>query len=261
MLALVDQQTSSVFQIQAHHAAWTTKLFTGDLLECRQHALSAVDLYDIDKHRTHAVLYGGHDPLVCAHTTLSEAVCLLGYPDLALEHAMSPVEHAATLAHPFSASMAHYFVAQLHQDSSPDRLLNGLGDLQRSAPTTVSSTSSPGRGSSWAGQCPWRTMSRAVWRRSSRVSRRSSKRVQECGARTISPCWRRRWVARGGLILRSKPSKPHCRQRSRQGSAAGQRKPTAFAGSCSWHATRRRRALLRRVLSRPSRLRGPRVRG
>jgi predicted ATPase/class 3 adenylate cyclase len=116
MLALVDQQTASAFQIQAHHAAWTTKLFTGDLVECRQHALSAVDLYDIDQHRTHAVLYGGHDPLTCAHTTLSEAVCLLGYPDLALDHAMSAVHHAAALAHPFSASMAHYFVAQLHQN-------------------------------------------------------------------------------------------------------------------------------------------------
>ncbi len=116
VLSLAERQRENVDHLlQAHHAAWTTQLFVGRISECRAHIVEGDALYDIDKHRTHAFSYGGHDPGVCAKTTASEALCLLGYAGQAVQNAVDGVALAEKLSHPFSLAMAHYFVAQVHQ--------------------------------------------------------------------------------------------------------------------------------------------------
>ncbi len=116
VLSLAERQKDNVdYVLQAHHAAWTTQLFVGNNSACRNHLIEGDALYDIEKHRNHAFTYGGHDPGVCAKTTASEALYLLGYPEQAIKNAEDGVSLAKKISHPFSLAMAHYFVAQVHQ--------------------------------------------------------------------------------------------------------------------------------------------------
>lgn len=115
-LSFAEQEGENVDHLlQAHHAAWTAQLFIGNISESREHAKQGIVLYDIEKHRNHAFIYGGHDPGVCAKTSASEALCLLGLVDQAVQTAMEAVSLAEKLSHPFSLAMAHYFIAQVHQ--------------------------------------------------------------------------------------------------------------------------------------------------
>jgi len=52
--------------LQAHHSAWTTCLFGGEPAAGREHCEAGRQLYDPDEHRSHRLLFGGHDPGVCA---------------------------------------------------------------------------------------------------------------------------------------------------------------------------------------------------
>jgi predicted ATPase len=116
VLSLAERQKENVdYVLQAHHAAWTTELFVGNISASRTHTVEGDALYNIDKHRSHAFTYGGHDPGVCAKTTASEALCLLGYAEQAVQNAVDGVSLAERLSHPFSLAMARYFVAQVHQ--------------------------------------------------------------------------------------------------------------------------------------------------
>jgi predicted ATPase len=116
VLSLAERQRENVdYLLQAHHAAWTTQLFVGNISASRTHTVEGIALYDIEKHRSHAFTYGGHDPGVCAKTTASEALCLLGYAEQAVQNAVDGVSLAERLSHPFSLAMARYFVAQVHQ--------------------------------------------------------------------------------------------------------------------------------------------------
>ncbi|MHA1571353.1 MAG: AAA family ATPase, partial [Alphaproteobacteria bacterium] len=116
VLMLAERQRENVdYLLQAHHAAWTTQLFIGNISESQNHAVEGDALYDIEKHRNHAFTYGGHDPGVCAKTTASEALCLLGYAEQAVQNAVDGVSLAQRLSHPFSLAMAHYFMGQVHQ--------------------------------------------------------------------------------------------------------------------------------------------------
>ena len=116
VLSLAEQQKENEdYLLQAHHAAWTTQLFVGNNLESQSHLIEGDALYDLEKHRNHAFTYGGHDPGVCAKTTASEALFLLGYPEQAAAKAKEGVTLAQKIAHPFSLAMAHYFMAQVYQ--------------------------------------------------------------------------------------------------------------------------------------------------
>jgi class 3 adenylate cyclase/predicted ATPase len=116
VLSLAEGQKDNVdYLLQAHHAAWTTQLFVGNNSGSRNHSIKGDALYDVEKHRNHAFTYGGHDPGVCAKTTASEALYLLGYPEQAIANAEDGVSLAKKISHPFSLAMAHYFVAQVYQ--------------------------------------------------------------------------------------------------------------------------------------------------
>ena len=53
-------------RLQAHHSAWATCIFAGELAGAREHCEAGRRLYDPERHRSHRLLYGGHDPGVCA---------------------------------------------------------------------------------------------------------------------------------------------------------------------------------------------------
>jgi predicted ATPase len=89
-------------ELQAHHSAWTNHLWHGDIAVCREHALAGVALYDAERHRAHARLYGSHDPGVCALGTTGISAWFVGLPDTAMAFAERGAALAAALEHPYS---------------------------------------------------------------------------------------------------------------------------------------------------------------
>ena len=63
------------------------------------HLAQGLSLYDEDKHREQAFLYGGHDVTVCGKGQGSLVLWLLGYPDQAIQSAHDAVTLGEKLAH------------------------------------------------------------------------------------------------------------------------------------------------------------------
>jgi len=100
-----DRLDDDALRLQAHHAGWATVIFLGELERARDHLRDGLRIYDPEKHKDHALKYGGHDPGVCAKGQGSLALWLLGYPDQAARSADEAVALAQSLKH--IPSLAH----------------------------------------------------------------------------------------------------------------------------------------------------------
>ena len=83
LLRMAEREGDDGLRLQAHHSGWTTWGHAGDPAKTREHADAGRLLYDPEKHASHRLVYGGHDPGVCAQITGAWAELLLGYPDKA----------------------------------------------------------------------------------------------------------------------------------------------------------------------------------
>jgi predicted ATPase len=128
ILALAERQSEPGLLLQAHHAAWTTEYFFGSLLSCRAHAEQGIALYDIEEHRAHASIYGGHDVGVCCRETMATALWLLGYPDQAVQKNHDAVNLAHELSHPFSLVLALHSSTEVHQHRREPRFTQDLAE-------------------------------------------------------------------------------------------------------------------------------------
>jgi class 3 adenylate cyclase/tetratricopeptide (TPR) repeat protein len=99
----------SALELQAHHAAWATFIFGGDLVISQEHVRRGLVLYDRKLHGAHALLYGGHDPAVCGTGQGALALWMLGYPDQAVESGQRSIALANDLAHQPSVGHALWF--------------------------------------------------------------------------------------------------------------------------------------------------------
>ena len=81
---LTADNADSELRLQAHHSAWTTHLFAGRPAAAREHCNEGRRLYNPERHQHHRLLYGGHDPGVCAGYIGAQVNWLLGYPERAL---------------------------------------------------------------------------------------------------------------------------------------------------------------------------------
>ncbi|MFB3086737.1 MAG: AAA family ATPase [Acidiferrobacterales bacterium] len=115
VLTVAERQNDSALRLQAHHAAWATFYRLAEFSACGQHTEQGIALYNLDKHRSHVYLYGGHDPGVCGRTHASAALWCLGYPDQALEKAQDALTLGQQLLHPFSLVDALLGGARNHQ--------------------------------------------------------------------------------------------------------------------------------------------------
>jgi predicted ATPase len=100
--------------LQAHHALWTTSFTLGNFVKAREHAEQGMIIYDPQQHRSHAFIYGGHDPGVCCRYFGATAMWFLGYPDQALDGVNEAVSLAQDLSHLPSLAIALVFVAHMH---------------------------------------------------------------------------------------------------------------------------------------------------
>jgi predicted ATPase len=114
VLSVAVHLKEPAYQLQAHHAGWTTEQTHGDLRACLHHAQTGMRLYEPAQHHAQAYLYGMHDPGVCAHGTASLAAWYLGLPDTALDGAQRTLELAQTLNHPYSELLALMNLIWIH---------------------------------------------------------------------------------------------------------------------------------------------------
>jgi predicted ATPase len=142
LLRLTDREPDSELRLQAHHSAWTTAWWSGELADAEGHAEAGRRLYDAEMHRSHRHLYGGHDPGVCALQVGANSEWLLGYPQKGLTLGSETLDLAESIAHPFSLLVALGNVAQLHLCRREPKLALDLMDRaetlaaeQRLAPT------------------------------------------------------------------------------------------------------------------------------
>ena len=124
LLRMAEREGDDGLRLQAHHAGWTTWAFAGDPARARQHADAGRLLYDPTKHASHRLVYGGHDPGVCAGNVGAQAEWLLGYPEKAGASIAEALALAERLAHPFTQSVAlsHSSVLYLNR-REPERAL------------------------------------------------------------------------------------------------------------------------------------------
>jgi class 3 adenylate cyclase/predicted ATPase len=115
LLALADRFGDPAMQLEAHHAMWPTVAWCGQPEAARRHAEHGMALYQREHHPSHALLYSGHDPGVCARLFSAWSEWLLGYPARALETSHAGLALAQGLSHQYSVALALYWTATVHQ--------------------------------------------------------------------------------------------------------------------------------------------------
>jgi predicted ATPase len=115
LLNLAEKAQDPALLLEAHHELWANLSGLGELTAARLHVEQGFPLYDPQKHRQHAFLYGGHDPGVCCVFHAADLLWQLGYPDQALQKSRDSVIMARQLAHRSTLSFALSFAAWFHQ--------------------------------------------------------------------------------------------------------------------------------------------------
>ena len=101
--------------LEAHHAGWATDMSAAHHISAREHVLDGLALYDRKEHRSHALVYGGHDPAVCGKGHGALMLWLLGYPDQAAREVRDVVDFAESIGHVPSVGHALWWAAMVHQ--------------------------------------------------------------------------------------------------------------------------------------------------
>jgi class 3 adenylate cyclase len=114
LLQLAGRGENDGFHLQAHHSAWTTGFFRGELVEARAHITEGSRLYDPKRHQSHRFIYGGHDPGACASYTAAQLDWFLGFPDKAAAAAREAVALADRIAHPLTREIGLEYAAHVH---------------------------------------------------------------------------------------------------------------------------------------------------
>jgi class 3 adenylate cyclase len=132
LLALTAAATTDRgLRLQAHHSAWATCVFGGEPALGREHCAAGRRLYDIEAHPSHRLLFGGHDPGVCARMKSGQAEWVLGFPDTALASAGEATDLAEQLHHPLSLELAMFHKTLLHLDRlEPELALQQLAAIE-----------------------------------------------------------------------------------------------------------------------------------
>jgi class 3 adenylate cyclase/tetratricopeptide (TPR) repeat protein len=100
LVDLAQRLQEPALLLEAHHELWANLSSLGELTSAKDHCERGRVLYDPQKHKQHAFLYGGHDPGVCCAYHAAQVLWLLGYPDHALRRCEDSVDLARELSHP-----------------------------------------------------------------------------------------------------------------------------------------------------------------
>src|SRR5271167_4166690 len=67
MVEAAERTGDAELLLQAHHSSWSTRIWNGEFASASEHVRSGLALYDPERNRHHALMYGGHDPGVCGN--------------------------------------------------------------------------------------------------------------------------------------------------------------------------------------------------
>jgi predicted ATPase len=114
LVGVAERTNDRALELEAYHAMWATSFWLGELSAVRQHTERGMRLYDPDRHRSLAFLYGGHDPGVCSRWFASWNFWLLGNAGRAREACQAAIALAEQLAHPPTIAIALAWACGLH---------------------------------------------------------------------------------------------------------------------------------------------------
>jgi predicted ATPase/class 3 adenylate cyclase len=111
LLQIAQRAQEPGLLLEARHELWSNLSVLGELKSALTHIDEGFALYDPQKHRQHAFLYGGHDPGVCCGFHAADVLWLLGYPDRALQRSRDALALARELDYPSTLDTALSFTA------------------------------------------------------------------------------------------------------------------------------------------------------
>jgi class 3 adenylate cyclase/tetratricopeptide (TPR) repeat protein len=98
------------YALQAHHSRWTNWLFMGQVASARADTTQADVLYDETRHTHHKLIFGGHDPMVCACNFGSFSAWQMGRASEAVARGEAGLALAQHLDHVLSIASAYHFM-------------------------------------------------------------------------------------------------------------------------------------------------------
>jgi class 3 adenylate cyclase len=121
LLKLTAAEADDGLRLQAHHSVWATCFFSGEFTAGIEQCEVGRRLYDPERHHSHSLLYGGHDPGVCAGFLGAQFYWLLGYPDKALQIKGDAMALAERIGHPLSRQLVLLYSAILYLNRGEPR--------------------------------------------------------------------------------------------------------------------------------------------
>jgi DNA-binding winged helix-turn-helix (wHTH) protein/tetratricopeptide (TPR) repeat protein len=113
LVRLSGQSGNGDWELQAHHAQWSTLFTRGDLEGTERHARAGLALCEANPAAT--VDYGGHDTGICARVFRARVLALGGRTDAAVALCDDAVSRARERDHPFTLAFALMHVAAVHE--------------------------------------------------------------------------------------------------------------------------------------------------
>jgi predicted ATPase/DNA-binding winged helix-turn-helix (wHTH) protein len=113
VLRLAQETSEPVILLLAHSLLGVSLLNLAGFTAAHDHLVQGIQLYDPERHRFLAVLYGDDPGVVCL-SFASVALWFLGYPDQARQRCEEAVALARELSHPYSLAFALSFAGEIH---------------------------------------------------------------------------------------------------------------------------------------------------
>ncbi len=99
LLDLAGETRDTGLLLQAHHCQWGTLYNLGEQRACCAHVDVGLRHYDEEQHRYDALIYGGHDPCVCAYGQSALSLWLMGKFQLAEERLQQGLAWSEVIDH------------------------------------------------------------------------------------------------------------------------------------------------------------------
>ena len=105
LVEIADQSDDEGLGLEALHCRWSSALFRADYRRCVADARHGTRLYDPHRHHKLGLVFGGHDPGVCAFGCLGQAQVYAGDVENGFKSVEDSIALAERLDHP--GSLAH----------------------------------------------------------------------------------------------------------------------------------------------------------
>ncbi len=128
VMALAERLGDHDCLLEAHHLAWGTLCFTGELAAAQRHVEAGIARYQRERDHHLTYTYSGHDPGVCGRGFGALILVQLGYAKRAQTLADDALALAEALAHPFTMTIALQEVAGLHLLLREPDALRAIGE-------------------------------------------------------------------------------------------------------------------------------------